>query len=277
LRRIIIIGTAVAVLVSASAASAALNKYGADFKFTPTTAGSASKPVPVGFVQTLAVASVQCPGDPGTKASLNCSIARPAPLVDIKTTIYGLVSNAKYFPKCSAAKIESNHLKWDKACPKGSLVATANVDSSIGPDTTLVGAGAPCHPFLSVYNGGPGLLVYFFSVTPQAPGHACVTLKTGAAAPYFGKVTQQGKNLVQDVPLPPDVSTEAGGLKGAYGSLIFETLKWRKLTTKVHGKTVGFQSSVACKRGKRPWSVKYTAVNQGVKQPPITVPGSNKC
>jgi hypothetical protein len=268
LRRIIIIGTALAVLTGASAAFAAgaLNSYTAGFTFSPTKAGTPSSPVPVGFAQSFG-------------ASSTTTGNRAAPIVDIKTTIYGLTSNAQDFPTCSAAKIESNHLLWNKACPKGSLVASGPVSSVLGPDTNLLGGPGnsnPCHPFLSVYNGGKGLMVYFFSVTPQAPGHVCVGLKTGAAAPYFGRVKQVGKSLVQDVVLPPDVSTMAGGLP-AYGSLIAETLQWRKLTTNVHGKTVGFQSSIGCKNGKRPWSVAYTSVNQGVKQAPITVSGSVKC
>ena len=265
MRRIIIIGTALAVLAGASAAFAAgaLNSYTAAFSFSPTKAGSPSSPVPVGFSQSLGASSTT----PGNRA---------APLVDIKTTIYGLTSNAKDFPTCKATTIDTGP-NFGKACPKGSLVASGPVTSLLGPANSLSAAGSPCKPFLSVYNGGKGLLIYFFTVTPQAPGHVCVGLKTGASAPYFGHVKQVGKNLVQDVPLPPDVSTEAGGLAGAYGSLITETLHWNKLTAKVHGKTVGFQSSIGCKSGKRPWSVVYTSVNQGVKQAPITVSGSAKC
>jgi len=34
---------------------------------------------------------------------------------------------------------------------------------------------------------------------------------------------------------------------------------------------------VACKGNKRPWSVIYTSVDQGVKQAPIKVSGNAKC
>ena len=53
--------------------------------------------------------------------------------------------------------------------------------------------------------------------------------------------------MVTDVPLPPEVSTSVAGHKGLYGSLIREVLTFRKLTTKVNGKTVGFNSSVAAR------------------------------
>src|SRR5947209_4237438 len=78
-------------------------------------------------------------------------------------------------------------------------------------------------------------------------------------------------NLVTDVPLPPDVSTKAGGLTGVYGSLIKEALTFKKLSTKVKGKTVGFNESFACKKGKRPYVVQYTSVRNGVKETPQRV------
>jgi hypothetical protein len=264
LRRIIIIGTALAVLGAATAAIAAtqLNSYTAGFGFSPSKAGTKSKPVPVGFTQSLGAKSLTA----GNRA---------APLVDIKTTIYGLTANAGAFPICTDKQITADQLKWDKACPKGSLVAQGPVNAKLGPGTTLVGAGTPCNPYLHVYNGGKGKLWFFFNIIP--PKYTCATLKTGASAPYPGFVKQVGKNLVTDVPLPPDVSTSAGGLQGVYGSLILENLKWAKLSKKVKGKTVGFQQSVGCKNGKRPWSVVFTAVNNGAKLPPVTVSGSSKC
>ncbi|MEA2157971.1 MAG: hypothetical protein QOD66_351, partial [Solirubrobacteraceae bacterium] len=49
-----------------------------------------------------------------------------------------------------------------------------------------------------------------------------------------------------------------------------------KVTTKVKGKTVGDQASVACLKGRRPWSVTFTATNGGTKET-STVKGSSKC
>lgn len=262
MRRIMIIGAAaVAVLAVAGVAyAAAFNSYSAKLTFSPSKAGSKSKASPLAFTENLGAKGV--------------SGNRAAPLVDIKTTIYGIRSNAKDFPTCSASKITANPAKWDKACPKGSLVATAPVNSQLGP-TDLSKPGSPCKPFLHVYNGGKGKLVFFFVIIP--PKYTCATLQTGAAAPYVGTVKQVGNNLVTDVPLPPDVSTKAGGLTGVYGSLINEALTFKKLTKKVKGKTVGYQESFACKSGKRPYVVQYTAVSNGVKETPQIVHGSAKC
>ena len=94
MRRIIILGTAVTVLIAASVAVArgdGTNSYTAGFSFKPSKAGSKHKPVAVGFTETLS-ASNNTPGD------------RAAPLTDIKTSIYGLVSNAKHFPTCTGPR-----------------------------------------------------------------------------------------------------------------------------------------------------------------------------
>lgn len=261
MRRIIIIGTAAAVLIAASVADAApLNKYTASFSFSGGKNGTPSKPKPIGFVRRFGVSSTT----PGNRA---------APVVEIKTSIDGIKSNASHFATCSSAQILADHLKWDKACPRNSLVATGPSNSILGSGTTLVGAGfSPCHVLQRVYNGGHNKLVHFLSVAPQAPGHICANLKTGAAQPYIGTVSQHGKTWTEDVPLPPDVSTEAGRLRGVYAAIVSDTLTWTK----------GFQVSTGCK-GKRPWSMTFTAVGSapaGVtppKLPPVTVKGSSPC
>jgi hypothetical protein len=258
LRRIIILGTAFAVLVGASVAAAAtLNTYTARLKFSPSKAGSLKKPVPLQFTELYNAASVTA-GD------------RAAPLVDIKTTIYGVKANSKPFPICNGRKISV--MKTDSFCPKKALVATGPVNAKLG-DTSLKGAGTPCNPFLHVWNGGHGKLWFFFTTGGK---YQCAGLHTGDTAAYLGRVTQHGKNQVTDVPLPPGVSTAVAGHQGVYGSLIKQVLTFRKVTTKVKGKTVAFNSSVGCKGGKRPYSVSFTAKSR-VGSETKTVKGSAKC
>ena len=251
LRRITIVGTALAVFAVATGVAYAttFNTYNASFRFA-NKVGSSKKPAPLGYAETY--------GANGLNGN------RAAPLVDIKSSVYGLVSTTKNLPTCSPSRITANPAKWDKACPPRSMIAGGPVTSLLGPGSNLKAAGSPCDPFLHIYNGGHGKVVFFFVTIP---GHACGGLKTGAAAPWVGTVKQVGKNLVLDSPLPPDVSTKAGGLAGVYGSLVTETLTWKS----------DAQASVACKAGKRPWSVTFTAVNQGVRETPQTVKGSGKC
>jgi hypothetical protein len=245
-------------LVVATAAYASLNSYTASMTFSGK-AGSARRPAPIGFVQQLGAS----PSPPAVRA---------APLIDIKTTIYGLTANGGAFPTCNQSKILTPP-KYNGNCPGGSLVASGRVSSQLGsPD--LSKAGVPCNPYLSVYNAGKGRLWFFF--TTKTPTD-CAGLTTGATPPYPGFARQSGKNLVVDVPLPPFVSTKVANQTGVYGSLIGETLNWKKLTTRYRGKSVAYQASVGCKAGKRPWTIAYTATNGAGTKETKTVAGSSKC
>jgi hypothetical protein len=257
MRRIIIMGTALAALACASAAFAAsLNTYSAGFSFSHG-AGSGSSPVPTAFTETF-------------HAGNAIAADRAAPLIDIKTTVYGLVSNAKRFPTCDGNQISAQ--KSDSFCPPKALVATGPVNALLG-GTTLSAMGTACNTFLHVWNGGGGKVWYFFTTDAT---HSCGGLHTGDTQAYPGYISQVGKNQVLDTPLPSFVSTAVAHHTGLYGSLILEKLTFKKLTTKVHGKTVGFISSVGCKSGKRPWSVAFTATN-GTQTETKTVSGKSPC
>ena len=131
MRRIIFIGTAVVVLIAASVAVAAtLNTYTAKLAFSPTKAGSKSNPVATGFIETLTAKNAT-------------SGLRAGALIDIKTTIYGLVSNAKKFPTCDGNKISA--MKSDSFCPKKALIATGPVNAILG-DPTLTGRRRAVQP-----------------------------------------------------------------------------------------------------------------------------------
>jgi hypothetical protein len=265
LRRIVVVlGTALVVLcaaVSAYAATGGLNTYGATLKFSPSKAGSGKAPAAVGFTQSYTAG--------GTGGN------RTAPLTDVKTTVYGLVSNGRNFPTCSFAKISA--AKSDAGCPKGAEIAKGSITAILGP-VADPSASAPgtlsCDPLLHVWNAGQGKLVYFF-VT--APGHACANgaITTGQVGPYPGTVKTVGKNLVMDTPVPGYVSFPLAGVEA---SLTGETLHWLKATTKVHGKTVAAIASVGCKGGKRPYSVTFTAESApGAAPQSSTVTGTQKC
>jgi hypothetical protein len=262
LRRIIIVGTALCALIGATVADGAttLNNYSANINFSTSKAGSASKPVSIGYTETLAASNATA----GLVA---------APLVDIKTTISNARSNLKDFKTCSLRTIMTPP-KFNAACPKGSLVATGTVNALLGgPHLTL--PATPCNPDLAVYNAGAGKEWYFFTIKTPIQ---CGGLTTGATAPYPGKLTQQGTNLVIDVPLPSFVSTAVAGQTGLYGSLTKETLKVSPMTTNVNGKTVGATEAIGCTAGKRNWSVAFTAV-PGASQPGQTIKttGAAKC
>jgi hypothetical protein len=258
LKRIVMVGTAVAVLVCAAVAYAALNTYTAKLAFKPTSAGSAKAEVPIAWTENLGAANATS-GD------------RAAPLTDIKTTIYGLVANYKDFPTCSFKTIDTGP-KFDAACPKGSEIGTGPVHALLG-GTDLSQSGTSCDTVLHVYNAGGGKAWYFFTTQSAAD---CGGLTTGATQPYPGFTKQVGKNLVSNVPLPPFVSTAVAGHANLYGSLITEVLTFPKLTTKVKGKTVAYYASIGCKAKSRPYTVAFTATN-GTTSETKTVSGKAPC
>jgi hypothetical protein len=259
LRRKVVVVTALCCLIGATAAFAA-NTYtpGSNFTFTKG-AGTKSKPVGIGFKENLAAKNSDT-----SKAA--------AVLIDIKTKVYGVVSNAKRFPTCSATKMVT--LKSDSFCPKASKFASGLVNSELGDPTLALSNRIPCNPNLDVFNAGKGKLWFFFTTHSASQ---CAGLTTGATAPYPGKVSQQGKYEVTDVPLPPDVSTRVADHANFYGSLIKQTLTWFKVSIKSHGKTVFNNVSTGCLHGKRPWSITFTATTNGHDRQVSTVKGSSKC
>jgi hypothetical protein len=265
LRRLAIVGTAVAFLVGAAAAYAAFyNTYnGSKLSFAPKVAGSKAKPAPIG--ETVIY-----------KAGSTTSGDRAAPLKNIKTTIYGVVTNGGKLPVCTDKMIESAGAAggFDKACPKGSLIAQGPVNSLLGPSSDPTTAhSVPCNPFLHVYNGGKNTQVFFF-ITDST--HQCANLVTGETNPYDGHISKHGANWVLNVPLPPDISTQVAGQQGTYGSLVAQTLNYYR-STKVKGKTLHYMDSVACKGHKRPYSIQFTAQQYTGGDVTQTVKGSDKC
>jgi hypothetical protein len=249
--------------VSAYAATGGLNTYGATLKFSPNAAGTGRAPAAVGFSQHYVAA--------GTAGN------RTAPLTDIKTTIYGLASNGKDFPTCSLAKIAAG--KSDTGCPKGALVATGAITALLGPVSDLSATNPtiePCNPLLHVWNAGQGKVVFFFV---DEGSHTCAggAIRTGDVGPFPGTIKTVGKDLVMNTPIPSYVSFPLGATAVA-GSLTSETLTWKDLTTKVHGKTVAAIASVGCKGGKRPYRVTFTAeAAPGAAPQSSTVTGTQKC
>jgi hypothetical protein len=259
LRRFVVVATALAVLAAAASAFAAtggLNSYSATLKFSPNKASTA-----LGFTQKY-IAN-------GTGAN------RTAPLTNIKTVIYGMKSDGKDFPTCSAQKITT--AGNDTVCPKGALVASGAITATLGPasDQSASAPGQlPCNPVLDVWNAGQGKLVFFFV---DKGSHTCAggAITTGTVGPFPATVKTVGKNLVMNTPIPNYVSFPINGVEG---SLTSETLSWKNLSATKNGKTVHYGTSVACKSGKRPYSVTFTAeTGPGGTPSSSTVTGTQKC
>jgi hypothetical protein len=259
LRRIVIIGTAVAVLVGAAAAYAAYNNYaGTNLKFNPSAAGSKKKPVALGMTENLR--STAPSGD------------RSAPLKDIKVTIYGVKLDTGKLPVCSDAKIESNKTSALGGCSAGSKIGNGSTTALLGPGQNQTAKGTPCSPRINVFNGGPKTQVFFFYTTSATQ---CGGLTTGSTAPFDSHISYHNGNAVIDVPQPPDISTKVAGQPNLFGSLITQTIVYPK---KVNGK--GYMSGIGCKNGKRAWSITYKSQDyaaEGGSTETQTISGKSPC
>ena len=255
MRRIVIIGTALAVLVGAGAAYAAsFNSYsGSGLGFTSGPAGSPAHPKAVGMTEHL-VANAP-------------SGERAAPLTDTKLTIYGVKLDSGKLPVCTDAMIEKNKTNPNGGCPAGSVIADGPVHSLLRSSTDPTQSGTACNPRLRVFNGGPSTQVFYF-YTKSAMD--CGGLTTGSTPPYDGHISYSHGNAVINVPLPPGVSTKVANLPNYYGSLISETLNFAK---SVNGKP--YMVSVGTQHGKRPWSITFTAHNYDGSSDTHTVSGSS--
>jgi hypothetical protein len=237
LKRIVLVATAAAMLIAATVAFAATtpyNTYKATVSFSPSSSGTAKKPVKTAFTQKFVVT----PGTAGNRAGI---------LLKINNTVYGLKVNVKGLPTCSIGAITS--AGTDAKCPKGALVAKGSIKALLGPTTNFAesATSGTCNPNLDVWNAGQGKLAFFF-VPTLTGAHACLggSIKPGAVPPYAGTYTQSGKNIVINVPIPATVDYPVQGL---VGSLQSETLKWS---------SPGI-TSVACQGNKRPYTNTFTA------------------
>jgi len=256
LKRIVIVGTALAVLVGAAAAYAAYNNYAGTTAKVSKGVGSKRKPVGLSMVQTLKVSAP--------------TGQRAAPLTNIKTTLYGVKLDAGKLPVCTDAKILQNKISPTGACPKGSLIASGRVNALLGPGTNnSSSSGTPCNPRLNVFNGGPNRQVFYFWTKSSSD---CGGLTTGSTAPYDGRISYKNGNAVVNIPLPPDISTKVAGQPNFYSSLIGELLTYPKT---VNGK--GYMVGVGCKNRKRPWTVTFTAQKYGGGTETGTVAGAAAC
>jgi hypothetical protein len=253
LRRLVLIGTALAVLVGAAAAYAAthFNNYnGSGLAISKGKTGALS------MVETLKANAPA--GD------------RAAPLSNIKLKIYGVKMDVGKLPACSDSKIEANKTNALGGCSPGSLIGGGPVHSELGSGSNpSASVGTACNPHLHVFNGGSSTQVFYFYTLHATD---CGGLTTGVTAPYDGHISYSGGYAVVNVPLPPDISTKVANLPNYYGSLITETLTFGK---KVNGKP--YMVGTACKAGKRPWSITFTNLNYGGGSDTQTVKGSSAC
>jgi hypothetical protein len=154
----------------------------------------------------------------------------------------GVKSQGQYFPTCTAAQIDAQ--QSDSVCPKGSLIATGKLTALVGPEADFSNPGAKCEKDVRLYNAGKN------KVTNILVGDPSKCAGVGYLAPWTLTWTKkggiQGGQMLKN-PIPTNISHP---LPGVLGSTVHLETDYKKLTTKVKGKKVGYLVSIGCK-GKR--------------------------
>jgi hypothetical protein len=227
---------AIALIAAATAYAVVTNTYTAVTKIAPSKAGTKKAPAAVSVT-----VDYTAQGSTGN---------RTAPLTDIKNTWYGLQTNGKLFPTCTAQQIAA--AQTDAGCPPKSKIGTGNLYALIGPSadtSTTTSPGTPCSANIDVFNAGQGKFV--FELAPVANKCPVPTLP-----PLTATATVSHGNLILDAPIPDAISHPYTGVDG---SLVTEHILYKNVVTKVKGKKRAFFESIGCLKGKRPYKTSFTA------------------
>jgi hypothetical protein len=241
--RIITLAIAGLLVLTAIAFAAQENTYTVSASTSPTTAGTAKKPVPVQvkFGYTVGEKSQQ----------------RPALIKKYDINFAGLQVNGSLFPGCSQAKIDQD--QTDANCPKGSLMGTGNVENAAGPTNDPSNKALSCHLDLKFYNSGKNKAALYLKGGPNDPRGAAKScpLEVNKAIDANFVQTKKGTSLVFSVD-----DTLLHPAPGFDNAVINVNSVIKKVTKKVKGKTRGFfESFGGCKNKKRAITVTFTPVS----------------
>jgi hypothetical protein len=252
MRRKVFAFTALLALLACSVAYAttsAGNKYAASI--SAAKSGTAHKPAPTSVTEKFTIKNAQ-----------SGHYAYPA--ININTVIGNIkVEHTSSYPTCTASQINKagNSKGWNKVCKSASVIATGPVKAELyTPKLTTAGSGFACGLTVNVYNAGSGKLTFFLTTK----NGSCGSLQTGAAAAWTATYKESGSSLNMNVPLPPDVSTKAGG--AFWAAIQSETLNFKKLDT-------GGKPVIVSTGSKHAWKMTFTATTTGKNKVVSSVSG----
>ncbi|MGH2712903.1 MAG: hypothetical protein ACRDM7_03260 [Thermoleophilaceae bacterium] len=234
---------ACAVLAVASVAYAA-NTYTLDSGTTkPKGVGTPAKPLPKGVNFDYSVGT-----DDGT---------RPSPVKVYSIRFQGLISYAKFFPKCTFAQASQKSLAAVQAACKKAAVGGGVVENLFGAtaDTTQK---QPCNLKLRLYNLGNGLAI---RLDRDQVGDCPIDPSTAINAKYKRMKLGGKPTDALNFTVPDNLTHPIGGIDNAVVRAQ-SNVKLLKKKVRIKGKqrTVGLYSSIGCgKRNKRLIQVGFTA------------------
>lgn len=226
-------GAAGLLAAGATVALAATNQYTTTARITPAAKGTKAKPVPVALTTTFQVSEA--------------GGQRPATIGHFEFFFAGVRSNGRYFPTCTAARI--NAAGSDASCAKGSQVGSGKTRAISGVTTNPDDQSFHCALQTKAYNAPNHHLALYLRSDPATCNN--ITVNRAIDAKYIKAGTPQ-ERLSYDV--PKELNHSVAAISSA---TVFATTTFPRRTTTVKGKKVGYLEAVGgCVGGKR--AVKLT-------------------
>jgi hypothetical protein len=241
MRKVGIIAAFCALALVIPASAIALNEYTlTDSAYSPSKAGKAKKPVPVGVRLGFDVA------DSENK--------RPLSLERLAIKQAGIGFNGAFFKKCTAKQITD--AQSDENCPSGSLIATGYARNIAGNRSDRNDKSQTCYLFLRLHNGGRGKLSLFVRGSNTAPAGQTCPLNLAVAIPV--SIAQSSASSTINLTIPESLKHPLATLTN---SLVEMRLNVPCKTTRRNGKRRGFlEARGKCSGGRR--AINYTFYNE---------------
>lgn len=247
MRKLLIAVLALAAMVAVASVALAANTYTVHLAGTkPVTKGSKAHPVPVQLNFGFQVAET----DPSKRGT---------PVERFAIGTEGLVTNPKFFPKCSFGDLDDQAgvpAKCNKAFLGSGLVKNAAGPSG---DQSL-GASSPCNLQLRLYNNGSGMVLRLDSNGKPAPPDfetdaiGCLLPIATAINGKFVK-TKVGGLPASDYrfSVPENLKHPLTGVDNSVRESIDKILRKVKKNARIGGtrRDVGFYEAIGCKGHKR--------------------------
>jgi hypothetical protein len=239
MRKLFIAAVAVAALVAGATVAYASNVYSVSGSTTAKGKGSKTKPIPTGTRLAFQVSET----DPTKRGTVVEKYALGSE---------GLVTNPKFFPKCSFGDLDDASVP--SKCAKAQ-VGKGIAKNAAGPSTNqALAVSSPCNLAVRLYNTGTGMAIRLDGGPPIPPSFESDQI--GCALPLHTAIngkfvkTKIGGITARDFvfTVPSNLKHPLTGIDNSIRSSISNVaLK----TKKVDGKKRGFYEKVGCKGSTR--------------------------
>lgn len=218
----------------------AANEYVVATSFSPTKAGTAKKPVPVGVRLAFNIEDTEG--------------KRPLSLERLAIRFTGSRFNGAFFKNCTASSI--TQAQSDANCPSGSLVGTGYARNLAGNRADRNDKSQNCYLALRLHNSGRNRLALFVKGSQTAPAGQTCPLNLAVAIPI--SISTSSSSSTFNLTIPESLKHPLATITN---SLIEMRLNLPRKTTRRAGKTRGWAENVGrCRGGTRP--VNFTFYNE---------------